>query len=131
MDTQTDKERKGTEMAKVTKRQMFVMLDEAVASTNLPDSEKVALSDFIAREIALLDKKASKPSKPTKAQQENAALKVRIATVCEVTPLRATEIASALGVSVQKVTALTTQMVKSGTLTREVGEKKVVRFSLT
>ena len=72
--------------------------------------------------------------KPTKTQRENEALKVKILDMLaeEVDGMTATEIASALAVTVQKTSALLSQMgtEKGDGRVRKVKEGKVTRFVL-
>lgn len=112
---------------RITKRDNFLALSRVVVNSNISDDEKVRLSEFISHEIALLDKRHAK-SGPTKAQRLNEGVKTDILnTLSDSEGLRATEIANALGLSVQKVTALLRQMVEENLVVREQ-DKKVVTF---
>lgn len=93
----------------MTKREKF----EVIA--NLADVKANAeLSEFIANEIALLEKKSAyKSSKPTKRQAENEVIKERIAGVLTDEGQTVTEILAQLdveGLTNQRVSALLRQM---------------------
>lgn len=93
----------------MTKREKF----EVIA--NLADVKANAeLSEFIANEIALLDKKSAyKSSKPTKRQAENEVIKERITGVLTDEGQTVTEILAQLdteGLTNQRVSALLRQM---------------------
>jgi len=92
------------------------------------DNGREDIADFAKSRIALLDKKSDN-KKPTKKQEENADLKVKIAEVVADKALTVTEVVKALDVEVsaQKVTALLKQMVDAGTVNRTV-DKKTARF---
>ena len=82
----------------------------------------VALSDSYA-------KKASAEKKPTKVQTENEAVKQNMLKVLRDSsePMTATEVAQAVGCSVQKASALLAQMVKDAQVER-VPEKRKTYF---
>ena len=93
----------------MTKKEKF----EVIA--NLADVKANAeLSEFIANEIALLEKKSSyKSSKPTKRQVENEAVKSRIAGILTDEGQTVTEILAQLGdeaLTNQRVSARLRQM---------------------
>lgn len=93
----------------MTKKEKF----EVIA--NLADVKANAeLSEFIANEIALLEKKSAyKSSKPTKRQAENEVIKERIASVLTDEGQTVTEILAQLnveGLTNQRVSALLRQM---------------------
>lgn len=62
----------------MTKREMFVALTSLVALSNLTDEDKAMLTEGLNHEIALLDKKASTPRKPTSTQVENETFKAEL-----------------------------------------------------
>lgn len=62
----------------MTKREMFVALTSLVALSDLTDEDKAMFTDGLNHEIALLDKKASTPRKPTATQVENEGLKAEL-----------------------------------------------------
>ena len=62
----------------MTKREMFVALTSLVALSDLTDEDKTMLTDGLNHEIALLDKKASTPRKPTATQVENESLRAEL-----------------------------------------------------
>lgn len=113
-------------MAKVTKRDNLLAIFAILS--DLGNSE---LSDFVTSEIALLDKRAAAPKKPTKSQRDNAEIKdvIMLLLADVAAPVRATEIAAEMGLSVQKITALLRQLVDDGRVTRHQ-DKKVVTFTL-
>ena len=62
----------------MTKREMFVALTSLVALSDLTDEDKAVFTDGLNHEIALLDKKASTPRKPTATQVENESLRAEL-----------------------------------------------------
>ena len=101
----------------MTKKEMF----SRIASVCANDSEIV---DFCNHEIELLVKKNSyKSTKPTKAQIENESLKDEILKVLD-KPMTATEIGSAVGISVNKASALLSQLKDDNSVIREVIKRK-------
>ena len=113
---------------KHTKRELFETL--LVFASAAEADEWVV--DGIRHELDLLNKRASKKSVDVKRKAEQDSIKKRIVEVLNdsETPMRASEIASALGVTVQRVTALNKQMVADGVIVRRE-DKKVATFSLT
>lgn len=113
-------------MARITKREHF----EAILAI-LEGTDNADLANFVTGEIALIDKRKSAPRKPTSEQLKNAEIKLDIVAVLENAdePMRATEVATVLGFTVQKVTALMRQLVENGTVIREV-DGKVTTFRL-
>ena len=117
---------------KVTKRERFSQLMEIVKASKVENSAELVA--FIEHEVELLNKKNSRSGKPTKTQVENETIKAQIVSVLErvgkpmtVTQLLAeSEFAS---LSNQKVSALLTQLRKSGEVVRTI-EKKVAFYSL-
>ena len=101
----------------MTKKEMFVK----IASVCANDSEIV---DFCNHEIELLVKKNSyKSTKPTKTQIENEGLKDAILNALD-KPMTATEIGNAVGISVNKASALLSQLKEDNSVTREVVKRK-------
>lgn len=85
--------------------------------------------EFINHEIALLGRKRTASSKPTKRQLENEALKGRIAEVLTDEGMTVTGILHELdeeGLTNQKVSALLRQMVASGTANKEMVKGKAM-----
>lgn len=103
----------------MTKREMFAR----IASVCADDAEILA---FVAHEVELLDKKNKAPKKATKTQVENEHLKDEILKVLAETdrPLTATEIGDKLGISVNKTSALLTQLKEDNSVVREVVKRK-------
>ena len=80
----------------------------------------------------LVKRNASKSDKPTKTQKENAEIKTRIHEFLTHTlqGVRCGDVASELGISGQKASALLSQMVKTGEVVKREGEKRVTLFLL-
>lgn len=81
---------------------------------------------YLENELVLLDRKNKAPKKATRTQIENEALKDRILEVLKGSPepLTATAIGEVLGLSVNKVSALLTQLKEDNSVTREVVKRK-------
>jgi hypothetical protein len=109
-------------MAKVTKRERFIQLREMV----IEDAEMVA---FLDNELELLDRKRGKSNGMTKEQLVNVRIKQDIVSFLNtVDEASATEVANAMGIAVQKATALLTQLVKDAKSVERVTDGKKVRF---
>ncbi len=93
----------------------------------LNDEHITANADFKAyleNELALVIKKNTyKSSKPTKAQVENETLKDKILEVL-VEPMTASQIGEKVGISVNKASALLTQLKEDNSVIREVVKRK-------
>jgi predicted PP-loop superfamily ATPase len=108
-------------MAKITKRDNFVAIVEMLEAIDGTE-DKV---EFIEAQIALLDKRKTGERKMTKTQAENVELKAVIAEVLDGTDnATATDVATALDVSVQKASQLLRQMIAEGTVARTEGKGK-------
>ena len=112
-----------TSTSKMTKAQKFAILAE------LPDvKSNPMLSEFIAHEVELLNKKNSAEKKPTAQQTANEGIKSVILETLGDSSLSITEmqkINSELAeLSNQKISALIGQMVKSGSVVREEIKRK-------
>ena len=105
----------------MTKRENYAEIRSILVSVNATD-----LIAFVDHEVALLDKKNKAPKKATKTQIENEALKDRILSVLSASekPLTATEIATEMGVSVNKASALLTQLREDNSVVRSVEKRK-------
>ncbi len=113
-------------MARITKREQF-----AKAIDVLVAADELELAKFIQGEIDLITKRANAPRKLTKDQLANEVVKENIVTILETgEALRAGEIAKALDITVQKATALLTQLVKTDAVKRVEGEKGVIIFTV-
>ena len=117
---------------KVTKRERFSRLMEIVKASKVENSAELVA--FIEHEVELLNKKNSRSGKPTKTQVENETIKAQIVSVLERVgkPMTVTQLLAEnefTGLSNQKVTALLTQLRKSGEVVRTI-EKKVAFYSL-
>jgi predicted transcriptional regulator len=82
------------------------------------------LVTFATREIELIDKRAEAPRKETAKDIENAALKAEMLVMVAETPMNATDIATAVDKSVQKVSQLMRQLVKDELVVRIEGKGK-------
>ena len=117
---------------KVTKRERFSQLMEIVKASKAENSAELVA--FIEHEVELLTKKNSRSGKPTKTQVENETIKAQIISVLERIgkPMTVTQLLAEsefTGLSNQKVSALLTQLRKSGEVVRTI-EKKVAFYSL-
>ena len=104
----------------MTKREML----NKIATVNASDAEIVA---FVKHEIELLDKKNTYASKrASKKQEANESIKDAILNVLTNSDkaMTATEIATAIDVSVNKASALLTQLKEDNSVTREVIKRK-------
>ena len=106
------------------------MTKREVITAMLADNHINSNADFKAyleNELALVIKKNTyKSSKPTKAQIENESLKDNILAVLANADkaLTATEIANAVNISVNKASALLTQLKEDNSISREVVKRK-------
>lgn len=119
------------EKTKLTKIDKFAILRKIVNTNTaiVPEVKKFAL-DFIDAEVTLLEKRKGN-GKATKTQVANVDIKADVMSILASQPmLRATEIAEVLNVSVQKASAMLSQLVKSGEVKR-VADGKVTRFELS
>lgn len=87
---------------------------------------------YLENELVLLDRKNKAPKKATKTQVENEHLKDQILEVLgsASAPMTATAIGEALGISVNKASALLTQLKEDNSVIRTVGEKRKAYFSV-
>ena len=92
-----------------------------IAIAAIEDAEAVEKLEALKAQLA--KRNGRKSDKPTKKQVENGEIKERIVNA----GMTATEVATAVGISLAKATALLTQMVKAEEAKREV-EKKVAHF---
>jgi len=106
----------------MTKIEMFNTLLNLVAASNL--SDKAEIADKLNNEIALLQKKASTPRKPTATQTENEGFKTEIMELLSASESMYTikEIQSAIptlvDLSCQRMTHLLTALRKDGKVKR-------------
>ena len=117
---------------KVTKRERFAQLMEIVKASEVENSAELVA--FIEHEVELLTKKNSRSGKPTKTQVENETIKAQIISVLERVgkPMTVTQLLAEnefAGLSNQKISALLTQLRKTGEVVRTI-EKKVAFYSL-
>ena len=123
-------------MKKLTKK---VALSVALDALNLVADQMTPAADWTFDEVkaklsemmASLDKKSS-TTKPTKAQQENEAVKEQMLDLlASGKPMRATEVAKALELSSgQKAAALLNALEKAGEVVKVKGEKGAPLFTL-
>ena len=106
----------------MTKKEMFKEIRNVV----IDNAEMVA---FIDREIELLEKRSASPKKPTKTQLENSAFKTEILSFLRqhdgaytIKELQ-TEIDWLSTLTYQRITHLLTDLVKSGSLSKEYVKK--------
>ena len=111
-----------------------------IALSTLPTNKSFTVDSatFSAEEVkakleAMLtayEKKATAPKKPTKTQQENEPVKQAIVTLLKdsPSPLTASDVAASVGVSVQKASALLSQLVVAD-LAKRVPEKRKTYFT--
>ena len=117
---------------KVTKRERFAQLMEIVKASDVENSAELVA--FIEHEVELLTKKNSRSGKPTKTQVENETIKTQIVSILERVgkPMTVTQLlaeSELANLSNQKISALLTQLRKSGEVVRTT-EKKVAFYSL-
>ena len=111
-----------------------------IALSTLPTNKSFTVDSatFSAEEVkakleAMLtayEKKAATPKTPTKTQQENEPVKQAIVALLKdsPSPLTASDVAASVGVSVQKASALLSQLVTAG-LAQRVPEKRKTYFT--
>lgn len=114
---------------KITKRDNYMALSALVSASDAPN--KAQLLDFIAHEVDLLDRKASKASGTvSKTAQENEVIKAHILSALETAEkaLTITEFQGAFpefaDYSNQKMSALFSQLVKAGKVDKTIDKKK-------
>lgn len=115
-------------MKKITKKEMFAMVMEVVADSNVEN--KAEMLDALAHEIELLEKKSSK-SGQSKTQKENEILKAEIleelaeiGKAVTVSDFQAVTRFTPPEFSNQKISALLNQLEKAGKVKKEVIKKK-------
>lgn len=109
-------------ISKPTHRDLFARAFAIVSDSTAPDKSEVA--DFLAGRIVALDKRkvAKRAPKPETLAARLDALDVLTDAERAMT---ATEVATAIDVSVQRATAALTALVKAGSVTRLVDGKDV------
>lgn len=120
----------------MTKREMFAMLSEIVIASEVSAEVKAELTEKIAHEVELLERKGSSPRKPSATQMENAMLRGKIAEYLLECGERKQikEIAEVLGaiptespITPNRVSALMSALVKEGVAVR-IKEGKATYF---
>jgi len=111
------------------KKMTYIDALNAALNADLSNEIKEKLT---ALKEQLVKRNASKSDKPTKTQKENAEIKARIHEFLTHTlqGVRCGDVASELGISGQKASALLSQMVKTGEVVKREGEKRVTLFLL-
>ena len=125
-----------TENRRITKRDNFEILrtivEDALTSTDADDFDRELrerLLHFIDRELELLSRKHGS-GKLTASQRENIALKQEIVRVLNSgEKFRSGEVASELGITIQKSTALLNQIVDEAKTVVKFKEGKVTYFA--
>lgn len=111
-------------MAKApTQREMFNRIADFLVGVDAPED----MVEFVEGRIAALDKRAGTAKAPTKGQLANEGVKENIVNVLANANegMTATAIAKELGMTVQKITALVTQLVKDNIVARDENGKNV------
>lgn len=104
-----------------TKREMFTKMVEVFEGMG-----ETELAEFASNELALVEKRAKAPRKPSKEQLANVERKERIVEMLRVTPgMTATEVGDELGVTVQRASALLKQLRDEGLVTKTEAKGKV------
>lgn len=111
------------------KKMTYIDALNAALTADLSNEVKEKLT---ALKEQLVKRNATKSDKPTKTQKENAEIKARIREFLTHTlqGVRCGDVASELGISGQKASALLSQMVKTGEVVKREGEKRVTLFLL-
>lgn len=105
-------------MEKITKRERFANI---IANYSLNNEDRM----FIEHEIELLERKASKDRKPTAKTLENIAIKENMVNTFEKSrAYTCTEIANTMGFTVNKASAMLSQLVAENKVTRETIKRK-------
>ena len=118
-------------MNKMTKKTAFTMAQEALNTIETEEARQAW--DVIQKELDRLERVALKAkSGETKADKAKAEFRQ---TVLEFVadanaPVRATDVATALGVSTQKAAPALNRLVDEGALVKMAGEKRTVKFAL-
>lgn len=105
------------------------MTKREVINAMLSDANVVANEDYVAylkNELNLLDKKNSRAKKPSKNQIANESIKDEILAVLKDadSAMTATQVAEAMNLSVNKVSALLTQLKEDNSVVRTVEKRK-------
>lgn len=104
---------------KITDRERFTKIAELIPE----------YAEWAEKKIAQIDARDEK-RKPTKAQLESIALEPKVVEALTADGQKAGAIATALGVSFQKVTPILTRLVEAGTAKAEWGVKGDKLYSL-
>lgn len=116
-------------MTKITYVQAINLALRALNGETINSREEV-IEKLFALGLSLEKRNTHKSVKPTKKQSENAEIKQCIANyLAEHASAKCGEIATAVGISGQRCSALLSQMVEQGTVVKTT-EKRVSLFSL-
>lgn len=112
----------------MTEKMTYTKALESVLST-------VEMSDEVREKLAALKdqlakRAATKSGKPTKAQREVAEFTESVFAALTADPVRCGDLATAMGVSGQKVSAALSKLVKAGRVVKSEGEKHVSLFAV-
>lgn len=118
---------------KKTNRELFVALLNVIANTEIIETEKVELTDFINAKIEQLDKKANTVTKAEKAKQE---LNAKIAqdVIAGLTavgkPVKVSDLIKAYeplnGYSTQKLTPIMTSLINDGKIEKTIVKREAL-----
>lgn len=105
-------------------------LDAVLAGAEMTDEIREKLEALKATVAKRNAKGATR--KPTKTQKENAEIKANFVKFLadKGEPVKAGDVAAEFGFNVQKAAALLNQLVKEGTVTKAVGEKRATVFTI-
>lgn len=116
-------------MEKTAKMTYVNALDTVLTGAEMTDEVREKLEALKASLIKRNTKTGDR--KPTKTQRENAETKAQIVEfLAGKDPVKAGDVATAFGISVQKASALLKQLVDEGTAVKGEGEKRATVFSL-
>jgi len=117
-------------MEKTAKMTYVNALENVLAGAEMTDEIREKLEALKATLIKRNAKTGTR--KPTKTQRENAEIKAQFVTFLadKGEPVKAGDVAAEFGFNVQKAAALLNQLVKEGTVTKAVGEKRAVLFTV-
>lgn len=118
-------------MTKMTKKTAFSIAINALDALNT-DETKTAI-EVIKNEIERIDRASAKAKTVvSKAAKEHANFRETVLNYINEknTPMRASDVALALNVSIQKATAALTALVEAGALARVDGEKRTILFKV-
>ena len=118
-------------MEKTAKMTYVNALDAVLAGAEMTDEIREKLEALKAT-VVKRNAKSAGTRKPTKTQKENAEIKANFVKFLadKAEPVKAGDVANEFGFSVQKAATLLNQLVKEGTVTKGVGEKRATVFTI-